>query len=193
MAEQEYTLPTGEVIDPRAECESALTTLRELARIHQSIDEPSRSIGADEPVWIYRLRKICLHVYAIQDCVVEDIDITHLMAPDLRAAYVQMGGVWNSMPPEFKLGAIDSDYWAKEARDGLLATYDHPTPFNLIIGPTALGGFNCGNSDESHLQLALWLRFLGLGYGSALVYLAEVLGVGRDVDSRLEAAIKQGH
>ena len=196
MAEQDYTSSMREAVDSRAECESALATLREFARIHKSIDEASRSIEADEPEWIYRLRKICLHVYAIQDWVVDDIDIAHLMAPELRAAYAQMDALWKCIPPEFKrkhgFDVMEGDYWGNEERNGLLATYDHPTPFNLIIGPTALGAFYSGDSDANYLQLALWLGFLGLGYGGALTYLAEVQGGDGEEVYRLQAAIAQG-
>ena len=186
-----------EEVEPRAEAESALNKLRELIRIHQSIDKPSRSIGADESEWICRLRKICLHARAIDVWEVDDdIDIAHVIAPELRAAYVQMGEVWKCIPPEFKrkhgVDVMDGDYWGNEEQNGLLATYDHPTPFNLIIGPTALGDSYSGNPDTNYLQLALWLGFLVLGYGGALTYLADVLGVDGEVVSRLQAAIVQG-
>lgn len=187
----------GEVlVDPRAEAESTLNKLRELIRIHQSIDEPSRSIGEDESDWICRLRKICLHARAIDGWEIDDIDITHVMAPELRAAYVQMDEVWKCIPPEFKrqygLDVMDGDYWGNEKRSGLLAIYDHPTPLNLIIGPTALGAFYSGNPDTNYLQLALWLGLLVLGYGGALTYLADVLGVDGEVISRLQVDIVQG-
>ena len=35
--------------------------LHELARIHLEIDAPKRRIGADDPDWILRVRKVCLH------------------------------------------------------------------------------------------------------------------------------------
>lgn len=183
-------------VEPRAEAERELNKLRELTRIHQSIGELSCSTGANDPDWMYRLSKIWLHARAIDGWEIDDIDIAHVMAPELRAAYVQMDAVWKCIPPEFKrkygLDAMDCDYWDNEQSNGILATYDHPTPFNLIIGPTAIGDFHSGDPDKSYLQLAIWLGFLGLGYGFALAYLAEMLGVGGEVVSRLEAVMMQG-
>ena len=180
----------------RAECKRNRDKLRELSRIHLSIDEPSRSIGTDESDWICRLRKICLHARAIDGWEIDDIDIVHVMAPELRAAYVQMDAVWKCIPPKFKrkhgLDIMDSDYWANEARSGMLATYDHPTPLALALLQARRGNLLSGEAWQSYTQLAIWLGFLGLGYGSALVYLAEVLDVGGEVVTDLTAAMMQG-
>jgi len=173
----------------RADCERSRDLLRELTRIHLSIDEPARSIGADEPDWICRLRKICLHVRAIDTWEI-DADIAHVMAPELRAAYVQMDAVWKSVPRKFKLHEVDSDWWLKEARDGLLATYDHPTPFGLALLQEGRGGFRSGEAGESYGRLTVWLGFLGLGYVFALTYLAVVLSVEGEAITRLRAAVR---
>ena len=183
---------TTELVEQmRAECERNRDVLRELARIHLSIDEPERSIGVNEPDWICRLRKICLHVRAIDSWEI-DADIAHVMAPELRAAYVQMDAVWKSMPREYKLDEVNSDWWLNEAMDGLLATYDHPTPIGLALLREEHGGFRSGEVWESYTRLAVWLGFLGLGYGLALSYLAAALGVDGEVNSRLEAAVTRG-
>ena len=180
---------TAELVEQlRAQCERNRDVLRDLVRIHLSIDEPARSIGANEPDWICRLRKICLHVRAI-DTLEIDVEIAHVMAPELRAAYVQMDAVWKSMPRKYKLDEVNSGWWATEARDGMLATYDHPTPIGLVLLRAGRGGFHSGEVWENYTQLALWLGYLGLGYGLALTYLAAVLGVEREVDSRLAAAL----
>ncbi len=197
MVEESNAGATAEVEEQlRAECKRNRDKLRELSRIHLSIDEPSRSIGMDESDWIGRLRKICLHARAIDGREIDDIDIVHVMAPELRAAYVQMDAVWRRIPPEFKrkhgLDIIDSDYWANEARSGMLATYDHPTPLALALLQAGRGNLLSGKAWQSYTQLAIWLGYLGLGYGGALVYLAEVLGVGGEVVTRLAAAMMQG-
>ena len=165
--------------------------LSELARIHLIIDAPTRSIGAGEPDWICRLRKICLHVCAIRSLEI-GADTAHVMASELRAAYMQMDAVWKCMPREFKLDEVNSDWWADEARNGVLATYDHPTPFSLAFLPAERGGFLGGETRELYTRLALWLGYLEIGYGLALAYLAEFLGAEEDVVSRLEAAIARG-
>ena len=62
---------------------------------------------ADERDWIGRLRKICLHVRAIDGWEI-GAGVEHVMATDLRAAYVQMDAVWKHLPATFRL---DRDGW----------------------------------------------------------------------------------
>ena len=158
-----------------------------LVRIHQSIDSPTRRIEPDEPDWIFRLRKVCLHCTAIDRWTI-DIDSLHAMATEIRAAYVQIDAVWKCMPEEFRLDEMDDDWWANEARSGILATYDHPTPTSLFFSARQ-GGFGRSDDQGSYMQLALWLIRLGLGYGFALSYLAEVMGAEEDVAARLAEAL----
>ena len=170
----------------RAECERYRHALRELAKIHESIDAPHRMMTEGEPDWIGRLRKICLHVVAITEWDI-DADVEHVMAPELRAAYEQMGFVWRELPDELRPAEYDGGWWAREAKSGMLATYDHPTGMSLAR-PLELGGF--GDRDfRSDLQLAHWLCGLGSGYGPALVYLAQVLEVSEDVGARVSAVM----
>ena len=77
---------------------------------------------------------------------------------------------------------IDGSRWANEARAGLLATFDHPTPLSLAF-PLAKGGFGDVEDPKIYLQMAAWLVRLGLGYGLALTYLAKVLGSEGDISS----------
>ncbi len=42
-------------------------------------------------------------------------------------------------------------------------------------------------------RLAVWLGRLGCGYGLALAYLARVLDVEGDIDSRLESVLAEVH
>ena len=169
----------------RARCEEGCEMLRELTRIHLEIDPPKRRIRAEEPDWIFRLRKVCLHAVAITRGELS-VDTAHVMATELRAAYVQMDAVWNCVPGEFRLDEMDDGWWAHEARTGLLATYDHPTPLSLAF-PLANGGFGDIQDPKSYLRLAVWLGHLGLGYGLALAYLAQVLSAKGDVVSRIVA------
>ena len=157
--------------------------LRDLARIHLEIDAPKRRIGADDPDWIFRLRKVCLHAVALSgwDVSVENV---HAMATELRAAYVQMAAVWECLPEEFRLDEIKGSWWANEARSGVLARFDHPTPLDLAY-PLSEGGFGEDEDPKSYLQMAMWLGKLGVGYGMALAYLAQHLGTHGDIASRV--------
>ena len=148
----------------RARCERCRGLLGELARIHLAIDAPTRRMQADEPDWIGRLRKICLHVRAIDGWEI-GAGVEHVMATELRAAYVQMDAVWKHLPAMFRLGEMDGGWWAEEASNGMLATYDHLTPQSLML-PVGRGGFRNGEDEMSYAQRAVWLGRLGLGYGA---------------------------
>ena len=167
----------------RARCEEQRDVLRKLARIHIDIDTPKRRIAPDEPDWVFRLRKVCLHAVAIARREVS-ADGMHVMAAELRSAYEQMDDVWKHLPDEFRF-ASDGSWWASEARKGL-AAYSHPTMVSLAL-PLATGGFADAANPLSYLQLEVWLGRLACGYGLALGHLARVLGAAEDIDSRLSA------
>ncbi|MDE0100700.1 MAG: hypothetical protein OXM87_14020 [Truepera sp.] len=160
--------------------------LREFARIHIDIDVPKRRIASDEPDWVFRLRKVCLHAVAIAKCEVS-ADGMHVIAAELRPAYEQMDDVWKRLPDEFRFTA-DGSWWSSEARKGL-AAYSHPTMVSLALS-LATGGFADAEDPRSYLQLAVWLGHLGCGYGLALAHLARVLGTEGDIDSRLRAVFE---
>lgn len=173
----------------RARCEEHREMLRNLVRIHVEIDAPKRRVGVDEPDWIFRLRKVCLHAVAITKCEVS-ADGMHVMTTELRAAYEQMDAVWKCLPDEFRFKE-DGSWWASQAQDGM-ATYNHPTTLSLVL-PLAAGGFGDIEAPESYLWLAVWLGRLGCGYGLALGYLARVLDTEGDIASRLESAMPDMH
>ena len=167
----------------RARCERYRSMLVELARIHLMIDDPTRSMQTDEPDWIGRLRKVCLHVKAIDGWEI-GAGVEHVMATELRAAYYRMDAVWEHIPAKFRLDEVGDGVWADEAKNGILARYDHPTPQSLMLS-AGYGGFRNGETSRSYAHLAVWLGHLGLGYGLALVYLSHVLGGEEDVMSRV--------
>ncbi|MDE0132992.1 MAG: hypothetical protein OXN79_11645 [bacterium] len=181
-----------EAIEPievqRDRCHRHLDVLRDLTRIHVEIDPPTRQIGADEPDWVFRLRKVCLHALAITMWEV-NADAVHVIAVELRAAYQQMDVVWKCLPDQYRF-AEDGSWWPDHARSGL-AAYDHPTMLNLELSLDG-GGFSDAEDPRSYLQLALWLGQLGCAYGLALGYLAQVLGAEGDIDSRLGAILTNG-
>ena len=170
-----------------ARCKCCLDSLRALVRIHQNIDAPTRKIESEEPDWILRLRKVCLHSTAICESTI-DIDSMHAMATEIRAAYVQIDAVWKCMPDEFRLDEMDDDWWASESRSGILATIDHPTSISLFCS-ARLGGFGLGDIQGTYRQLTHWLARLGLGYGFALRYLADFLGAEGDSAARVAEAL----
>lgn len=169
----------------RARCEQYRNLLRDLTRIHVEIDAPAREVDAEEPEWVFRLRKVCLHALAITDSMI-DVDGVHVITTELRAAYDQMDAVWTCLPDEFRFDE-DGTWWAREARDGL-ATYNHPTMVSLLL-PLMWGGFDDAETPESYLRLAIWIGRLACGYGLALGCLARVLGAEGDSDSRLHAVL----
>ena len=173
----------------RTWCHEYCGLLRKIARIHVEIDAPKRMVGGDEPDWVFRLRKVCLHAVAITECEVS-ADGMHVMTTELRAAYAQMDAVWKCLPDEYRFNE-DGRWWANEAKDGL-AAFNHPTTVSLAF-PLAAGGFGDPDAPESYLRLTVWLGRLGCGYGLALAYLARVLGAKGDIDSRLEAVLSSMH
>ena len=175
------------VTELRDRCERCRGMLGELARIHLTIDAPTRRMQADEPDWIGRLRKVCLHVRAIDGWEI-GADIEHVMATELRAAYEQMDSVWKHVPATFRIEEMGDGEWAQEARNVVLATYDHPTPQSLMLS-AGRGGFGNGENEMIYAQLAVWLGNLGLGYGLTLGYLAQVLGDEGNAASRVTAAL----
>ena len=170
------------------QCERCVGLLDELFRIHLEIDAPARKIEEDEPDWILRLRKVCLHVMAIKGWEI-GADVEQVMASELRAAYVQMAAVWKHLPEDYRLDEMDDGWWANEARNGVMATYDHPTPQSLLL-LTGRGGFGPGEDRGRYAHLAVWLGRLGLGYGLALAFLAQVLGAEGNVASRVADAVQ---
>lgn len=135
-----------------------LSFLRELLQVHYLIDEPTRISKSDEQLLVFRLRKICLHVPAIVRWEIS-VGVEHVMASDLRAAYRQMDWVWRRLPDEHQIMEIADAWWENEARNGLLATNDRPTPQSLLHG-AGYGGFSDGEEIQSYGRLTLWLSRL---------------------------------
>ena len=133
------------------------------------------------------VRKVCFHAVAITKCEVS-IDGVHVMTTELRAAYEQMDAIWQCLPSDFRFDE-DGSWWTDEAKDRL-AEYNHPTMMSLALS-LAWGGFADAEDPESYLRLAVWLGRLGCGYGQALAYLARVLDVEGDIDSRLESVLAE--
>ena len=67
-----------------------------------------------------------------------------------------MNLVWKRVPGKFRLDEMDDGRWDREARNGMLATYDHPTPQSLALS-AGCGGFANGEDRQCYAQLAVWL------------------------------------
>lgn len=175
------------ITELRARCEQFRDLLAELVGIHLEVDAPTREMDADEPDWIGRLRKICLHALAINRWEI-GIGVEHVLAPEIRAAFEQMSVVWQHLPPSSRLEGRDVDWWAKEARSGMLATYNHPTPLKLILSPSA-GGFSTEDSGFVYAQLVLWLGQLVIGYAMAVGHLSDIVRSEGDIDARVTSIL----
>ena len=184
----ELIVQSDEGIDElRTQCGLLLDSLNELINIHLEVDDHTRIMDEDEPHWIGRLRKILLHVMAINRWEV-GVGVEHVMAPEIRAAFEQMGVVWKYLPTTIRLEEVDGDWWAKEARSGLLATFDHPTPLTLMLSPEH-GGFSNSESGMVYARLVLWLGLLVFGYSLALIHLSQVLDSGENIESRVTSIL----
>ncbi|MCQ3805313.1 MAG: hypothetical protein KTV45_14655 [Acidimicrobiia bacterium] len=126
----------------------------ELARIHLTVDIPTRVMQTSEPDWVGRLRRVLFHVRAVNYWEVT-IDAAHVIAPEIRVAYEQLDAMWEHLPKEQCPTQIDFDWWGKEASDDVLAAYTHPTPARLAL-PTESGGLSEGRTDLVFLQLIEW-------------------------------------
>ncbi|MCY3873794.1 MAG: hypothetical protein OXF88_05825 [Rhodobacteraceae bacterium] len=178
------------VAQKRIRCGKFRDLLREFAHVHVRIDTQDRAINADTPDWMLRLRKVRLHVSAISECDV-DGDGMHSMATEIRASYRQMHAVWPCVPAAHRIMVeIDCGWWDDEARNGMLARYDHPTPVSLML-PLTNGGFDEPSDAMSYVRLVVWLGTLVFGYAAAIGYLAEILKVGRDFDSQLTELLER--
>ena len=186
----ELTIQSDLDIDEiRTRCGQFRDMLAELANIHLEIDTPTRIMDANEPDWIGRLRKICLHVRAIDRWEI-GVGVEHVMAPEIRAAFEQMSVVWKCLPPDSRLEKEDGNWWDDEARNGILATYDHPTSQSLMLSAEH-GGFNVDESGMVYARLALWLGYLAFGYALAINHLSQILERGVDIESRITAMLNR--
>ena len=174
-----------DVESARGLCDVYCAALQQLAEIHFSIDPPSREIGPAEPELAHRLRKVGFHTLAIVRFEFASAGEIHVVASELRAAFVQTEVIWRHLPERSKLEGLDN-WWARETRSELLATYDHPTALSLAF-PPARGGLEGDADPVSYQRLAYWLGYLGLGYALAIENLAKGLDTTENVESRIAA------
>lgn len=175
------------VAEIRTRCGQFRDLLTEVADIHLEVNTTTRIIEADESDWICRLWKIYLHARAIERWEI-GVGVEHVMAPEIRAAYRQMSAVWKCLPPEARLEGVGSDLWSEEARKGMLATYDHPTPF-ILMTSAGYGGFSVDENWLVYARIILWLGHLLTGYVLAIDHLSKTLDSGVDVESRMTSVM----
>lgn len=159
--------------------------MRTLLLIHIEIDSLIRTFEADEPDYVYHLRKVSRHVMALTKCAV-DSDGLHVIAVDLRPAIDQMNVVLNSMPAECRPYREECE-WRHKIGDGL-SVFCHPTLTSVLCLPLSLGGFNVASEDDCYQSFADWLRSFHNEYKLALIFLADSMGVGGEFVTRLRDA-----
>ena len=159
--------------------ETGRDQLRKLARIHLTIDKPTRRIEKDEPAWVFRLRKICLHVSAIIDLAINDEGIEHIIASEIRAAFRQMEVVWKHVPEELLPDHTEDFEIVDKESKVIMSRFDHPTPQSLLLF-SHHGGLRKGNNGQGCLWLSAQMMQLALTYGFALILLAQELGADEE-------------
>ncbi len=178
-----------DINEMRTRCGQFRDMLTKLAHIHLEVDKPTRTMDADDPDWIGRLRKICFHALAIDRWEL-GVGVEHILAPEIRAASKQMAQVWMSLPPESRLDGVSGDWWDEDARNGLMATYDHPTP-SILAFSAEHGGFGVDENVIVYMWLILWIGRLIEGYCIAIDHLSQILGSGVDIESRMTSALNR--
>ncbi len=171
----------------RAGSEQCLSYLNELIGIHFEMDPPGRSICLDDDEIVYRLRKVLLHVKSVTGWQL-DMEVMHVLAPELRAAEDQIDMIWKKIPRERLKEFVPGDGSSAVGKRGgpfetgrkILSSYIHPTPQGLLLAKQQ-GGL--GEVDEVQYY---YILFVSLGnlvfrYAVSLVFLSQSLNCGKEV------------
>ena len=165
----------------RSECEQCISYMKELTHVQFGMDPPDRMINQDDEEIVYRLRKVLVHITAITSWEL-DMEVMHVLAPELRAADEQIGLVWKKLPKEQLIDYLADDgesvvggrdQLSKPAKENL-SSYIHPTPQRLILGKE-MGGLR--RPDEVRYFVNLFTLLVGLvfRYAVTLGFLSQTL------------------
>ena len=157
-------------------CEEQLEILRGTWRAHENLFGPLDPEREQESDTLLRLRKVYCHAVAVTSWLVDEWAI-HAMAPDIRAAFVQLktlvrGGVCVEVHE-----AGDRDCTVPRCLatwDGLLAPFSHPTTVVLAFYSSA-GGLR---RDDVRCLSKLCSLLYGLSGCYASVVAVETLRLG---------------
>ena len=168
----------------RTQCERCVECLNDLTVIHLGLDAPSRIIESADEACYYRLRKVLLHIRAITGWEI-DIEVLHVIAPEVRCANKQLERVLVSMPESFRVnyfGDEDSPFAGKFRKVGkelreIVSGFVHPTPQRLQL-PTERGGFFETNKEPSLVFIVWMLVDLASKYAVSVAYLTKDSNTG---------------
>ena len=156
----------------RSECEQCISYMKELTHAQFEMDPPDRMINQDDEEIVYRLRKVLVHITAITSWEL-NMEVMHVLAPEIRAADEQIGLVWKKLPKEQLIDYLADDgesvvggrdQLSKSAKENL-SSYIHPTPQRLILGKE-MGGL--GRPDEVRYFVNLFTLLDGLVFRYAV-------------------------
>ncbi len=172
-------------------CEEQIDALWRTWRAHENLFGPLDAELEQESDTLLRLRKVYCHAIAVTSCPMDEWAI-HAMAPDIRAAFVQLktlvrGGVCAevhepgdrdcTMPRCFST-------W-----DGLLAPFSHPTAVVLMFYSSA-GGLR---KDDFRCLSKLCALLYGLSSCYASVLDVEALRLGLPVEESISDTAKRAN
>ncbi len=165
----------------QSDFEGCITALNDLARIHSDMNPLGKELQPTELESVYRMWKVRLHVKAIANWQF-DMDIMHVIAPELRVASEQIDKVFKQVGDIFLSTIFDEDgkkavqqmQKVAEARQDFVSAHVHPTPQRLQL-PRGRGGLR-ESDDILHLcHMVVLLQGLILKYGLAVGYLSQLL------------------
>lgn len=150
--------------------------------IHLVTDAPQGKATKSEPDCVLSLRKTFFHIHAITSWTV-DTEVLHVMAPDIRAAKLQMEPIVLS----YLCDGPDTTFLAEQRRFGVdlknrLEIFLHPTPA-ILIHPRDVGGLGKGNPIVCLSTLYMLLKDLVNDYFVALSVMAEVLDCSKQSEN----------
>ncbi|MDE2754135.1 MAG: hypothetical protein OXI83_16310 [Gemmatimonadota bacterium] len=157
-------------------CEEQLELLRGTLRVHETLFGPLGVEQGNESETLLRLRKVYCHAGLVASWAVDWLAI-HAMAPDIRAALVQL----KTLTRDGVCGELhepgDRDCTVQRCFsgwDGLLAPFSHPTTV-VLVSSSDSGGFR---RDDVRCLRALYVLLHGLSSCYASVLEVEALRRG---------------
>ena len=180
------TSPEPSPVLLHAACEQCVACLRDLVGIHFEIDPPTNVIASDGPHCVHGLRKVLIHVNATIGWKL-DVNVMHVIAPELRAASEQIDGFWDEACRAMELedpnglvgaGTRGARAFAK-ARQELVSAFVHPTPQRLFL-PREQGGLAPASDSRYYFTLLGLLFDLAFRYAISIAYLSQLLRAGKE-------------